>query len=153
MSGRRRFCSNPGFSVISGGGEKKGLGISRLRRRIKKFIPSVQHRAIISGNNSGLGLFLIKVPKRGESSMRIGIVAAITAVLFATNALATDVNAPLAPGKPAGLKQAQERNVDDNTILYIVGGAAIIAGIAILASSGNGGNNNNGTTVASSGTP
>jgi hypothetical protein len=85
--------------------------------------------------------------------MRIGIVAAMTAVLFATNALATDVNAPLAPGKPAGVKQAQEANAD-NTILYIVGGAAVIAGIAILASSGNGGNTpNNSSTPTSSGSP
>lgn len=84
--------------------------------------------------------------------MRVLIAAAVTAALFATNALATDVNAPLAPGKPAGLKQAQ--NSDDNTIYYVIGGAAVIAGIAILASSNNGGNNN-GTAApsASSGTP
>lgn len=77
--------------------------------------------------------------------MRVSIIAVTVAALFATSALAADVSAPLAPGKPAGLKQAQAH--DDNTVLYIVGGGAVIAGIVLLASNG-GGNN----TVTGGGT-
>ena len=49
--------------------------------------------------------------------------------------------APLAPGKPAGLKKAQVS--DSDMALYVIGGAAVIAGIAVLASD----NGSNATTT------
>ena len=61
--------------------------------------------------------------------MRNFCAVALAAALFATNAFAAD--APLAPGKPAGLKQAQEA---DLTFIYIVGAGIAAAGIAIVAS-------------------
>jgi hypothetical protein len=66
---------------------------------------------------------------------------ALATSLFASNAFAADAVAPLAPAKPAGLKQAQFEG--DNAILYIVGLGVLAAGIAIAASSGS---HNNGTT-------
>jgi hypothetical protein len=56
------------------------------------------------------------------------------AVIAAASLLATTAMAapPLAPGKPAGLRQAQD--ADDNTVLYIIGIGAVAAGIALLAS-------------------
>ncbi|HWY60562.1 MAG TPA: hypothetical protein VNW15_01545 [Rhizomicrobium sp.] len=64
----------------------------------------------------------------------------IYAVIAAASLLATTAMAapPLAPGKPAGLRQAQDAD-DDNTVLYIIGIGAVAAGIALLASdNGNG---------------
>jgi hypothetical protein len=68
------------------------------------------------------------------------IYASVAALaLLAGQALAADT-APLAPGKPAGVKKAQDE--DTMTALYIVGGGALVAGIAVLASD----DNNNSTT-------
>jgi hypothetical protein len=67
--------------------------------------------------------------------MRILIAALLTACLTAGNVLAADAAGPLAPGKPAGVKKAQ---VEDNTILYIIGAGAVIAGIVLVASNSNG---------------
>jgi hypothetical protein len=66
------------------------------------------------------------------------------ASLLATSALA---QTPLAPGKPAGLLQAQEK--DDNTLLYVAGIGLVAAGIGLLAS----GSSNNGaaSSVATTG--
>jgi hypothetical protein len=69
------------------------------------------------------------------------IYAGVAAIaLLAGQALAADT-APLAPGKPAGVKKAQDE--DTMTALYIIGGGALVAGIAVLASDDN---NNNTTT-------
>jgi N-acetylneuraminic acid mutarotase len=66
------------------------------------------------------------------------IVASSLAVSFLLSSVAqaADVRA-LAPGKPAGVRHAQEVGLGDNTLLYVGLGAAAIAGIAIAASSGN----------------
>jgi hypothetical protein len=65
--------------------------------------------------------------------MRTLISAALAASLFATNLLAAEINAPLAPGKAAGVKTAQDT---DDTVWWIIGGAAVVAVIAVAASSG-----------------
>ena len=66
------------------------------------------------------------------------------AALLSGSALAASTDTSLAPGKPAGLRTAQER---DNTIYYIVGVGAVAAGIALIASdSGNSNNNPPNTT-------
>lgn len=65
----------------------------------------------------------------------------IGAVLLASSliassafAAATSATAPLAPGKPAGVKQAQQM---DNTLLLVLGLGVVAGGIALVAS-GNG---------------
>jgi hypothetical protein len=55
-------------------------------------------------------------------------------LLLSSVAYAADVGA-LAPGKPAGVRHAQDIG-EGNTLLFIALGAAVIAGIAIAASSG-----------------
>jgi hypothetical protein len=73
--------------------------------------------------------------------MRLFVSAVLATALFASNALAGDTNTSLAPGKPAGVKDAQ---MTDNTVVIGLGVALVAAGIAIAASSGN---NHNATTV------
>ena len=64
--------------------------------------------------------------------------AAVTAASLAVASLTSaGLAAPLAPGKPAGLTQAQER---DNTVIYIVGLGIVAAGIALVASGNSNGN-------------
>ena len=65
--------------------------------------------------------------------MRLFITATVAASLFATNLLAAEAVAPLAPGKPAGVQKAQDA---DNTVWWIVGGAVIVGVIATVASGG-----------------
>jgi len=64
------------------------------------------------------------------------------ATLFSGSAFAADTSpSPLAAGKPAGLRMAQE----DDTVFYIIGLGAAAAGVALLASD-NGHNNSPNTT-------
>jgi nitric oxide reductase large subunit len=65
--------------------------------------------------------------------MRTFIAIALSSTLIASTALAAEVG-PLAPGKPAGVKQAQL-----NTTAWVLIGAGVITAIAIgVASSSNG---------------
>jgi hypothetical protein len=73
--------------------------------------------------------------------MRNLTAVALAMGLIASNAFAADAVAPLAPAKPAGLKQAQF--MGDNGFIYIVGLGVVAAGIAIAAS---GGSSNKGAT-------
>ena len=66
--------------------------------------------------------------------MRIFIAAALSSTLIATAALAADVG-PLASGKPAGVKQAQEMG----TTAWVLIGTGVVVAIAIaVASDSNG---------------
>jgi hypothetical protein len=69
------------------------------------------------------------------------------AALLSGSAMAAGTDASLAPGKPAGLRTAQER---DNTFIYIVGLGAVAAGIALVASDSDNGHNNNPPTTTPS---
>lgn len=67
------------------------------------------------------------------------VFAIVTAAsLLGTSAFVTGVMAgpapghALAPGKPAGVRKAQDTN--DNTMIYIIGAGIVAAGIAIAAS-------------------
>jgi len=60
--------------------------------------------------------------------------ALVASFLLSSVAQAADV-AALAPGKPAGVRKAQDVG-EGNTLLFIALGAAAVAGIAIAASSG-----------------
>jgi hypothetical protein len=70
-----------------------------------------------------------------EFLMRILIAAALAASLFTTNLFAGETVGPLAPGKAAGVKQAQET---DHTILWIALGGVALAGVLAMASNGKG---------------
>jgi hypothetical protein len=86
----------------------------------------------------------------GEAFMRNLIAAALSVSLAASSAMADGNRAPLAPGKPAGVKQAQ---VDTTALLVIIGIAGTIAAIALAtASSGNPGSPVTPTTVPTTGT-
>jgi hypothetical protein len=75
--------------------------------------------------------------------------ALLAATLIVSSAFAaTDSVGPLAPGKPAGVKKAQD--VDTATLLWVVGGGLVVGGIALAASSG--GNDNTPVTPSTSGT-
>jgi hypothetical protein len=73
--------------------------------------------------------------------MRVFVSAILATTLLASSALAGETGA-LAPGKPAGVKDAQ---MLDNTVVIGLGVAVVAAGIAIAASSG--GSNKGTTTV------
>ena len=74
----------------------------------------------------------------------------LSATLVTTGAFAAGSNSPLAPGKPAGVKQAQA----GSTVALIVGGtAAVVMAAAMIGGSGGGGsggvsNPNGGNTGA-----
>ena len=67
--------------------------------------------------------------------------AALATVIFASSALAEDAAAPLAPGKPAGVKEAQNGGVNP---IVIVGLVAVAGVVAIAASHSS---HHNGTTT------
>lgn len=71
------------------------------------------------------------------------IVVASTLVTSSAFAAGTNV-APLAPGKPAGVKEA---NLSGNGMLYLFGLAILGGGIALVASQGTGNNVTNLTTT------
>ena len=72
--------------------------------------------------------------------MRTFVAATVVATMIATSALAAVTASPLPPGKPAGVKKAQDA---DNTVWWVVGLGAVAAGVGLVAS-GNG----NGTVAA-----
>jgi hypothetical protein len=79
--------------------------------------------------------------------MKILIAAALATVCLVSGASAGE-NSSLRPGKPAGLKVAQEHS---NTLLIVAGVGLVAAGIA-LASSSNGGGPTAFTTQSVTGT-
>jgi predicted cobalt transporter CbtA len=71
-------------------------------------------------------------------------IAAASLIVSSTFALAaTNTSVPLAPGKPAGVKQAQ---MHDNAFWWIAGVGVVGLGIALVAS----GNGNNGVVPGTS---
>ena len=78
----------------------------------------------------------------------IGAVLLASSLIASSAFAATDVSAPLAPGKPAGVKQAQSM---DNTLLLVLGLGVVAGGIALVAS-GNG-NTSVSTTTTGTGAP
>jgi hypothetical protein len=76
----------------------------------------------------------------------IGAVLLASSLIASSAFAATDASAPLTPGKPAGVKQAQSM---DNTLLLVVGLGVVAAGIALVAS-GNGKSSVSTTTTSTS---
>jgi hypothetical protein len=70
--------------------------------------------------------------------MRTFLAIALSSTLIASTALAADVG-PLAPGKPAGVKQAQM-----GTTAWVLIGTGVVAAIAIGVASGSNGSPVNG---------
>ncbi len=78
--------------------------------------------------------------------MRIfGAALLASALAVSSSFAATDSTAPLAPGKPAGVKQAQ---MEGNTLLLVLGVGVVAGGIALVAS----GNGNGSVTTTTTGT-
>lgn len=75
--------------------------------------------------------------------MRMLLTVTLAAAMFTSAALAGEGAAPLVPGKPAGVKQAQSEGV--NTIAIL--GLTAIAGVVVIASSRS--SHHNGGTAAS----
>ena len=73
--------------------------------------------------------------------MRAFVATALAASLFVSSAYAATSTGPLAPGKPAGVKQA---DIEAGGVLLWVGVLGLAAGIAVLASGTQG--NSNGST-------
>lgn len=73
----------------------------------------------------------------------IGAVIVASSLIVSSAFAATDANAPLTPGKPAGVKQAQAM---DNTLLLVLGLGIVAGGIALVAT-GNGHNTPTATTT------
>jgi hypothetical protein len=90
---------------------------------------------------------LLKLPKyqtrKKEFRMRTLGAAILATVLFASSSFAAD--APLAPGKPAGVQKAQ---MEGTTTMWALGLAFVAGGIALAAS----GNGNTSVTTTTSGT-
>ena len=82
---------------------------------------------------------------------KAAIAVAVVAAMTGTQALAAD--GALAPGKPAGVQQAQRHG--HNLLLIGAGVAVLVAGVAVAASSGGSGScsaTNCPTTAASTST-
>jgi len=75
--------------------------------------------------------------------MRMLLSAALAAAVFASSALAADIAKPLAPGKPAGVKEAQGQEV--NPVVYL--GIAAVVGVIAVAASKSSHNNNGGSSA------
>jgi hypothetical protein len=73
--------------------------------------------------------------------MRVIVATVLATSLFVSSAFAATDSAPLAPGKPAGVKQA---DIEAGGVIMWLGIAAVCAGIAVLAAGTQG--NSNGTT-------
>jgi len=81
--------------------------------------------------------------------MRMFVSAVLASAVFASSALAGDAAKPLAPGKPAGVKEAQGQAV--NPIVYL-GMAAVAGAIAIAASKSSHNNSGGSSSTTTTGT-
>ena len=75
----------------------------------------------------------------------IGAAILASSLVVSSSFAATNSTAPLAPGKPAGVKQAQ---MEGNTLLLVLGVGVVAGGIALVAS----GNGNGSVTTTTTGT-
>ena len=73
----------------------------------------------------------------------IGAALLATTMIVSSAFAATDTVGPLTPGKPAGVQKAQ---MEDSTLLWIVGAGLVIGGIVLVAS----GSGNSSTPTGSS---
>ena len=82
--------------------------------------------------------------------MRMFVSAVLATAIFTSSALAGDAAKPLAPGKPAGVQQAQAQTV--SPIVYL--GIAAVVGVIAVAASKSSHNNSGGSasTTTTTGT-
>jgi hypothetical protein len=73
------------------------------------------------------------------------IVLASTLAFSSAFAAQTDSSTPLAPGNPAGVKQAQ---LAGNGLLFVFGLAVVAGGLALVVSNGSSGGNITTTTTS-----
>lgn len=70
------------------------------------------------------------------TKFRTALVALSAAAVIGSQAMAADVSGALAPGKPAGVHQAQR-----SPNLLLIGGAAVVAVVAVVVATQSGNSN------------
>jgi hypothetical protein len=76
----------------------------------------------------------------------IGAAILASSLVVSSSFAATNSAAPLSPGKPAGVKQAQ---MEGNTLMWVLGLGVVAGGVALVAS-GNGNGSVSTTTTSTS---
>jgi hypothetical protein len=82
--------------------------------------------------------------------MRVVVAMVLASSMFVSNAFAGVDSGPLAPGKPAGVKQA---DIEAGGVLLVLGVLGLAAGIALLASGTQGNGSAAATTPTTPTTP
>ena len=80
----------------------------------------------------------------------VGAALLATTMIVSSAFAATDTVGPLTPGKPAGVQKAQ---MDDSTLLWIVGAGLVIGGIVLVASGSGNSSTPAGSSSSSSSSP
>ena len=80
----------------------------------------------------------------------IGSALLATTMIVTSAFAATDSVGPLTPGKPAGVQKAQ---LEDTTLLWIIGAGLVIGGIALVASGSGNSSTPSGSSSSSSSNP
>jgi hypothetical protein len=80
----------------------------------------------------------------------IGAALLATTMIVSSAFAATDTVGPLTPGKPAGVQKAQ---MEDSTLLWIVGAGLVIGGIVLVASGSGNSSTPTGSSSSSSSSP
>ena len=80
----------------------------------------------------------------------IGAALLATTMIVSSAFAATDSVGPLTPGKPAGVQKAQ---MEDSTLLWIVGAGLVIGGIVLVASGSGNSSTPTGSSSSSSSSP
>jgi len=78
-------------------------------------------------------------------NFKMALAAVSVAAMVGSQAMAADVSGALAPGKPAGVKEAQR-----GPNLYLIGGGIAIAVVAIVVATQSGDDNNCGSACGPS---
>ena len=80
----------------------------------------------------------------------VGAALLATTMIVSSAFAATDTVGPLTPGKPAGVQKAQ---MEDSTLLWIVGAGLVIGGIVLVASGSGNSSTPTGSSSSSSSSP
>jgi hypothetical protein len=80
----------------------------------------------------------------------VGAALLATTMIVSSAFAATDSVGPLTPGKPAGVQKAQ---MDDKTLLWVIGAGLVIGGIVLVASGSGNSSTPTGSSSSSSSTP
>jgi hypothetical protein len=115
------------------------------------FFSGTLHRTMSVGRNVDTTVpyckKLSEFRAKRSNPMRNFVAATMAAIMFASSAIAATDTGLLPAGKPAGVKQAQDK---DDTVWWVVGLGFVAAGIALVASGSSNGNLASGTVTTTS---